>query len=90
MAIGEGAVWSLEPRIARLLRIDPKTNSVVKQIPVDAYGDVAVGDGSIWLTNPEANTVDRMDPKTSHVRDDPRRKEPIGDRRDSAGRVGRQ
>jgi YVTN family beta-propeller protein len=68
MAIGEGAVWALNPSIARLLRIDPKTNSVVKQIPVGAYGDVAVGDGSIWLTNPGANTVDRMDPKTSHVR----------------------
>jgi YVTN family beta-propeller protein len=61
LAIGEGAVWSLNASIARLLRIDPKTNSVVKQIPVGAAGDVAVGDGSVWLTNPEANTVDRID-----------------------------
>jgi YVTN family beta-propeller protein len=64
LAIGEGAVWSLNPSIATLLRIDPKANSVVKQIPVAFNGDVAVGDGSIWLTNPEANTVHRMDPKT--------------------------
>ena len=26
LAIGEGAVWSLNPSVARLLRIDPKTN----------------------------------------------------------------
>jgi virginiamycin B lyase len=67
LAIGEGAVWSLNPSIARLLRIDPETNSVVKQIPVDAYADFAVGDGSIWLSNPKTNTVDRMDLKTYRV-----------------------
>jgi YVTN family beta-propeller protein len=67
LAIGEGAVWSLNPSIARLLRIDPKTNSIVKQIPVHTDGDLAVGVGSIWLTNPTANTVDRMDTKTYKV-----------------------
>ena len=64
MTIGEGAVWALNPDVGRLLRIDPKTNSVVEQIPVDPYAEVAVGDGAIWLTNPDANKVDRMDPKT--------------------------
>jgi virginiamycin B lyase len=67
LTIGDGAVWSLNPSIARLLRIDPETNSIAKQIPVDAYADLAVGDGSIWLTNPKANTVDRMDVKTYRV-----------------------
>ena len=67
MTIGEGAVWALNPDVGRLLRIDPKTNSVVKQIPVDPYAEVAVGDGAIWLTNPDANTVDRMDTKTFRV-----------------------
>ena len=91
LEIGDGAVWGLNPSIARLLRIDPETNSVVKQIPVDAYADFAVGDGSIWLTNPKANSVDRMDlktygvSKTIHVG-----KNPLGNRCDSAGRVGRQ
>jgi virginiamycin B lyase len=67
LAIGEGAVWSLNPSVATLLRIDPVTNSVAKQIPVDAYADFAVGDGSIWLTNPNANTVDRIDLETYRV-----------------------
>jgi YVTN family beta-propeller protein len=65
LAIGEGAVWSLNPSVARLLRIDPKTNSVVKRIPVRALGDVAAGDGSVWLTNPATNTVDRIDSQSS-------------------------
>ncbi|MDX6540536.1 MAG: virginiamycin lyase [Gaiellales bacterium] len=67
LTVGEGAVWSLNPSIGRLLRIDPKTNSVVKQIPIAAYADIAVGLGSIWLTNPESNTVDRMDAKSFRV-----------------------
>ena len=67
IAMGEGAVWTLNTSIATLLRIDPGTNSVVQRIPVHVSGDLAVGDGSVWLTNPEANTVDRMDPKTSRV-----------------------
>jgi YVTN family beta-propeller protein len=67
LAIGEGAVWSLNSSSRKLLRIDPKTNSVVKRIAINAYGDVAVGAGSVWLANPAANTVDRMDAKTSRV-----------------------
>jgi YVTN family beta-propeller protein len=67
LAIGEGAVWSLNSSSRTLLRIDPKSNSVVKRIAIHAYGDIAVGAGSIWLTDPAANTVDRMDAKTSRV-----------------------
>lgn len=67
LAVGEGAVWFLNPSIGRLLRIDPETNSVVKQLRVAAYGDLAVGDGSIWLSNPAANTVDRLDPASAKV-----------------------
>lgn len=68
LAVGEGAVWSLNAGIARLLRIDPKTNSVIKQISVGDARDLAVGDGSVWLTNPEANTVDRIDSRSYKVR----------------------
>jgi DNA-binding beta-propeller fold protein YncE len=67
LAVGEGAIWSFNPSIGKLLRIDPKTNSVVKQIPIRTDGDFAAGDGSIWLTNSQTNTVDRMDARSYEI-----------------------
>jgi YVTN family beta-propeller protein len=67
-AIGEGAVWSASDATSTLTRIDPARNAVVKEMTIDAAGEVAAGDGSIWLTHPEANTVSRIDPTTYKVR----------------------
>jgi DNA-binding beta-propeller fold protein YncE len=67
LAIGEGAVWILSEGSSSLLRIDPRTNAVVKRIEVETGGEVAVGDGSVWLTHPDTETVSRMNPRTYEV-----------------------
>ncbi|HET6171786.1 MAG TPA: hypothetical protein VFD90_04225 [Gaiellales bacterium] len=64
LAIGEGSVWSMSDLTARLARIDPRHNRIVKRIPIAGGGEIAVGDGSVWVTHPDTDTVTRMDPST--------------------------
>ena len=91
MAIGEGAVWSLNPSIARLLRIDPKTNSVVKQIPVRRvrrrrcrrWRDLADKPGSEHGRSDGPENLSRGARRSTS-------EGPIGGRRHAASRLGRQ
>lgn len=69
IAIGEGAVWTLNVGDATISRVDPKTNKVVNTIklgvPITA-GQIAVGEGSVWVSAP-GMPVARIDPRTNHV-----------------------
>jgi streptogramin lyase len=66
--IDNGAVWMLAHRAKTLLRIDPATNTVTEQIPVQTGGGVperlAAGFGSIWTADPRSGSVARIDEAT--------------------------
>ena len=48
--------------------IDPKTDTVVGDIPVGSRPvAVAVGEGGVWVANADDGTVSRIDPKTRKV-----------------------
>jgi YVTN family beta-propeller protein len=55
LSTGDGAVW-LADVAGNVLRVDPQSQSVAKQIPLgpliypaDAFDSIAVGDGSVWV-----------------------------------------
>jgi virginiamycin B lyase len=64
---GEGAVWAVSDATSTLMRIDPATNRIVKEIKIAPGGDAAAGDGAVWLSNPNEDTVSRIDPRTNTV-----------------------
>jgi DNA-binding SARP family transcriptional activator/streptogramin lyase len=56
IAIARGGVWITEATRDLVIRIDPRTNRVVHQIPIGGRGtDIATGAGAIW-----ALTADRL------------------------------
>jgi hydroxyacylglutathione hydrolase len=59
---GEGAVW-VTAMGKPLSRIDPATNTVVKQFVGKGGDALRVGHGSLWLSNHEFEEVWRIDPK---------------------------
>lgn len=65
LAVGEGAVWTLELGQAEVSRIDPGTGQVsVRAEGVDARS-IAVGQGALWLGG--NNSVTRMDPASGAI-----------------------
>lgn len=66
--IDNGAVWMYAHRAKTLLRIDPATNTVTKEIPVRTGGGtaerLAAGFGSIWTADPRSGSVARIDETT--------------------------
>ena len=68
LARGLGAIWALDLFGERLLRIDPRTNRVVRSIGVDPLPSaVAVGHGLVWVASQLESTVAGIDPKTGQV-----------------------
>ncbi|HEX7310060.1 MAG TPA: ABC transporter substrate-binding protein [Gaiellaceae bacterium] len=68
LAFGLEAVWVTSAEAGVLLRIDPRTNTVVGAIPVgNGPVGVAAGDGSIWVANTPDRTVSRVDPESGTV-----------------------
>ena len=51
-----------------IVRVDPKTNSVVAtvKLPLDSSG-AAAGFAAVWVTSAATSTVDRIDPATNAV-----------------------
>jgi YVTN family beta-propeller protein len=51
IAVGEGAVWVSNRRGFSITRIDPKSNQVVRAVPVGnrPYG-VTAGQGAVWVS----------------------------------------
>ena len=69
IAVGDGAVWTLNQGDGSVSRIDPKTNKVVATIEVGVPGgggEIAVGEGSVWVTSFEF-PISRIDPSTNNV-----------------------
>jgi YVTN family beta-propeller protein len=64
---GEGAVWAVSDATSTLMRIDPVTNRVVKEIKIDSVGDAVAGHGAVWLSHPDEDTVSRIDARTTKV-----------------------
>ena len=75
LAGDDAALWVVSGCNGRLLvRIDPRTNQVVKQITLGAIAqDVALGFGSVWVTangpfgNAALSGLNRINPATSKV-----------------------
>jgi streptogramin lyase len=69
IAIGEGAVWTLNAGDESVSRVDPKTNKVASTIKIGAPvvgGQIAAGEGSVWISAP-GMPLARIDPRTNHV-----------------------
>jgi streptogramin lyase len=69
IAIGEGAVWTLNAGDDSISRVDTKTNKAANTIKIGAPvagGQVAVGEGSVWVSAPGLPLA-RIDPRTNHV-----------------------
>jgi YVTN family beta-propeller protein len=64
MAAAGGYLWVVEERSNDVIRIDPKTATVVgKPIRVgDTPVGLTVGAGSLWVTNNGSDNVTRIDP----------------------------
>ena len=69
IGVGEGGVWLIRQGIpAQLVKVDPKTNKVVKRFDMPGSPTaVRVGLGAVWVVNPSIATVLRVDPKTGAV-----------------------
>jgi DNA-binding SARP family transcriptional activator len=63
VAVGDGSVWVVTSR-GNLMRIDPRTLSVVHRIPMSAEQPtlLAVGAGSVWTVNHIGYSVSQVDP----------------------------
>jgi streptogramin lyase len=67
--LSRGATGACAPRRCSVLRIDPKTNSVVGRpirLPVDGW-DLTVGEGSVWVTQFDGRLL-RIDARTARIR----------------------
>jgi DNA-binding beta-propeller fold protein YncE len=73
--VASGSVWVAEmgPMMgtgssSKVVRVDPRTNEVVKEIPLERSHpqSIAFGAGSLWIANGEGScTVSRVDPETN-------------------------
>jgi YVTN family beta-propeller protein len=65
VALGAGAVWVTDASSAKVLRINPTTDAIVKTYQVGrAPTGVAVGDGSVWVANSGDGTLSRIQATT--------------------------
>ena len=83
LASGFGAIWALDLFGDRLLRIDPVTNPVQREIPVHAMPTgLAVGHGFVWVASQLTRPLAGIDPRTGAVSE----ARPVRPRRALAGR----
>jgi streptogramin lyase len=69
LAVGEGAVWTLNQGNGSVSRIEPTTGRVSATIAARAVGeggDIAAGGGWVWVRGSEVLLV-RIDPRTNTV-----------------------
>jgi len=64
IAAGGGGVWAIEFGEAGVARIDPRTNTITRRIPVPSEGlsSIAVGTRDVWAADPFGGRVWRIDP----------------------------
>jgi YVTN family beta-propeller protein len=68
LALGDGALWGIDPVEQAVMRIDPGTGRRV--MVIDAGSDpvaVAFGADAVWVANAGDNSVSRIDPDTNRV-----------------------
>jgi virginiamycin B lyase len=64
----DDAVWASAKFEGLVLRLDPRSNSVVASIATGSGAhDLAVDDNGVWVTNYRDNSVSRIDPTTNTV-----------------------
>ena len=69
IAVGEGALWTMNQRSGTVSRVDPATNSVTATIELGEQvqgGDIAVGGGYVWLRG-SRTLLFKIDPATNEV-----------------------
>ena len=71
IACSRDAVWMATNEAGdKVVRIDPKTNTVAAEIPVVAGSHtVDFGEGAVWVTQSKGKLLSRIDPKTNKVTD---------------------
>ena len=68
MAAGAGALWVASEEAGTVTRIEPRSGTVVRAIPVgNGPSAVAAGEGAVWVVNGHDGTVSRIDPATNTV-----------------------
>jgi virginiamycin B lyase len=69
LAFGDGSLWILTDSAGTLSRIDPISNTIIKNIKVNKNSYCATfGYNSVWITTSEdPGFVQRIDPKTNKV-----------------------
>jgi YVTN family beta-propeller protein len=68
LALGDGALWGIDPVEDAVMRIDPGTGR--RTMTIDAGSDpvaVAGGADAVWVANAGDNSVSRVDPDTNMV-----------------------
>ena len=73
VAAGRPGVWATAPNRGVVMRIDPATNDVVAEIPLEGFPvGIAIGFGSVWVATPDPpegaeGAVSRIDPRSNEV-----------------------
>jgi streptogramin lyase len=73
VAAGRSGVWVTRPNAGEVVRIDPLTNEIVAEIPLEGFPQgIAVGFGSVWVAASDppdgANGgISRIDPRSNEV-----------------------
>jgi streptogramin lyase len=75
LAAGDGSLWIVNHRAARVTRLDPRTGKAVAVIDVklphegtfEGPEQVVAGLGGVWVTQPAEDVVTRIDPGTNRV-----------------------
>jgi DNA-binding beta-propeller fold protein YncE len=68
LAATDDAVWVHNGDTGMLIRIDPRTNTIVARIQVGhGDGSVTFSQGVLWVANPLEGTISRIDPQTNAV-----------------------
>ncbi|HEX6696364.1 MAG TPA: hypothetical protein VF080_06195 [Solirubrobacteraceae bacterium] len=68
LALGDGALWGIDPVEEAVMRIDPRTGR--RTMTIDVGSDpvaVAFGADTVWVANAGDNSVSRIDPDTNMV-----------------------
>lgn len=68
LTFGLGSLWVTSEEAGVVLRLDPRSESVVQATPI-GNGPVGVttGDGAVWVANTPDRTISRLDPDSGTV-----------------------
>jgi DNA-binding SARP family transcriptional activator/streptogramin lyase len=68
ITVGADSVWIAEAARDGILRVDPRTNRVTREISIGGHATgIAVGDGAVWAATPAEGRIWRVDPGNNAV-----------------------